>query len=31
MPEHFHALMTPEPDVSLEKAMQFIKAASPSA
>jgi putative transposase len=25
MPEHFHALITPAPDVSLEKAMQFIK------
>ena len=25
MPEHFHALLTPAPDVSLEKAMQFIK------
>jgi putative transposase len=25
MPDHFHALMTPAPDVSLEKAMQFIK------
>jgi putative transposase len=25
MPDHFHALITPSPDVSLEKAMQFIK------
>jgi len=25
MPNHFHALITPAPDVSLEKAMQFIK------
>jgi len=25
MPEHFHALITPAPAVSLEKAMQFIK------
>ena len=25
MPEHFHALITPAPKVSLEKAMQFIK------
>ena len=25
MPDHFHALITPTPDVSLEKAMQFIK------
>jgi putative transposase len=25
MPEHFHALITPAADVSLEKAMQFIK------
>jgi putative transposase len=25
MPEHFHAAITPAPDVSLEKAMQFIK------
>ncbi|MGD0798314.1 MAG: transposase [Acidobacteriaceae bacterium] len=25
MPEHFRALITPAPDVSLEKAMQFIK------
>ena len=25
MPDHFHALLTPAPDVSLEKAMQFIK------
>ena len=25
MPEHFHALITPAPEVSLEKAMQFIK------
>jgi putative transposase len=25
MPEHFHVLLTPAPDVSLEKAMQFIK------
>ena len=25
MLEHFHALITPAPDVSLEKAMQFIK------
>ena len=23
-PDHFHALITPAPDVSLEKAMQFI-------
>jgi len=25
MPEHFHALITPAPEVSLEKAMQFMK------
>jgi putative transposase len=25
MPDHFHALITPAVDVSLEKAMQFIK------
>jgi putative transposase len=25
MPEHFHAVITPAPEVSLEKAMQFIK------
>jgi len=25
MPDHFHVLITPAPDVSLEKAMQFIK------
>jgi putative transposase len=25
MPDHFHALITPAPDVSLEKAMQYIK------
>ena len=25
MPDHFHALIIPAPDVSLEKAMQFIK------
>ncbi len=25
MPEHFHALITPAPEVSLEKGMQFIK------
>jgi putative transposase len=25
MPEHFHALITSAPDVSLEKAMQFVK------
>ncbi len=25
MPDHFHALVTPAPDVSLEKAMQYIK------
>jgi len=25
MPDHFHAVLTPAPDVSLEKAMQFIK------
>jgi len=25
MSDHFHALITPAPDVSLEKAMQFIK------
>jgi putative transposase len=25
MPDHFHALITPAPVVSLEKAMQFIK------
>jgi len=25
MPEHFHVLITPAPDVSLEKSMQFIK------
>jgi putative transposase len=25
MPDHFHALITPAPDISLEKAMQYIK------
>jgi putative transposase len=25
MPDHFHALITPATDVSLEKAMQYIK------
>ncbi len=25
MPEHFHLLLTPAPDVSLEKAMQLIR------
>jgi len=25
MPDHFHLILTPAPDVSLEKAMQFIK------
>ncbi len=25
MPDHFHALITPAPDVSLEKVMQYIK------
>ncbi|MGH9602658.1 MAG: transposase, partial [Terriglobales bacterium] len=25
MPDHFHILLTPAPEVSLEKAMQFIK------
>jgi putative transposase len=25
MPDHLHALLTPAPDVSLEKALQFIK------
>ena len=25
MPDHLHALITPAPDLSLEKAMQFIK------
>jgi len=25
MPDHFHAMLTPSPNVSLEKAMQFIK------
>jgi putative transposase len=25
IPDHFHALITPAPDVSLEKTMQFIK------
>jgi len=25
MPDHFHVLITPAPDVSLEKAVQFIK------
>jgi putative transposase len=25
MPDHFHALLTPAPEVSLEKAMQLIK------
>ena len=25
MPEHFHLLLTPAPDVSLEKAVQWIK------
>ena len=25
MPDHFHALITPAPEVSLEKAVQFVK------
>lgn len=25
MPDHLHAILTPAPDVSLEKAVQFIK------
>ena len=25
MPDHLHVLMTPSPEVSLEKAMQFVK------
>jgi putative transposase len=25
MPDHFHALITPAPEISLEKALQFIK------
>jgi putative transposase len=25
MPDHFHALLTPAPEISLEKAVQFIK------
>jgi putative transposase len=25
MPDHFHAMLTPAPDVSLEKAVQYIK------
>jgi len=25
MPDHFHVILTPSPDVSLEKAIQFIK------
>jgi putative transposase len=25
MPDHFHSLITPAPEISLEKAMQFIK------
>ena len=25
MPDHIHALLTPAPDISLERAMQFIK------
>jgi putative transposase len=25
MPDHFHAIFTPAPDVSLERAMQYIK------
>jgi putative transposase len=25
MPDHFHVILTPAPDVSLEKAVQFIK------
>lgn len=25
MPDHFHALLTPSPSISLEKSMQFIK------
>ena len=25
MPDHIHALLTPSPDISLERAMQFIK------
>jgi putative transposase len=31
MPDHFHAIITPAPNISLEKTMQFIKGASPSA
>jgi putative transposase len=31
MPDHFHALITPAPDVSLEKAVQFIKGGFPFA
>jgi putative transposase len=27
MPDHIHLLLTPEPEISLEKAMQFIKGA----
>ena len=29
MPDHFHALLTPSPSVSLEKSMQFIKGGFP--
>ena len=25
MPDHFHAILTPAPEISLEKAMQYIK------
>jgi putative transposase len=25
MPDHFHAILTPAPDVSMEKAVQFLK------
>jgi putative transposase len=25
MPDHFHALITPAPEISLERAVQFIK------
>ena len=28
MPDHFHAVLTPAPEVSLEKAVQFIKGGS---
>jgi putative transposase len=31
MPDHAHLLLTPAPEISLEKAMQYIKGGFPSA